>query len=364
MLSVHDAPVMIRYIEIGFVPLVKAAYPSETVFVDTRFSWEDRRGREPATGSILGRLQKIVSDCWQLLDLPSDSEIEGVFVRSRGAENSSMWRPNFALKAAAGHFLHRLAGYLSRKHHCPLVVVDRTDEATIHPNDRWALDRCELYFKREVPLSRWAIFERLLPTGKCVGVISRQPTFASWGKKIHALPLGIEDESVSHDDLAARPKMFDIFYAGSAHGLARRQRVSAAVARLATRGYSISLAHGELSEEEFVQRLKSSRIAVSPGGIGWDCFRHYEITAAGTAMVLEAPCHEMPLVPGHGDAAIWYGPHDDLEALLESWLERPTELAALAERGRCWLSENATHSKLGEYILTMASASAAGLGSK
>lgn len=342
---------MLRFVEIGFAPLLKSAYPDETHFVDTRFSWEDGRGHHPADKSVLTRLRILISAVKDVLSIPVSTAIELVVVRSRGAENSFRFGFGYLLKKLLGWSLHQLAIHLASKHRCKLAVVDRTDEATIHPNDLRILKRCDVYFKRELPWSVWSSMELLKPRRICIGTASGITALQLLAEKLLPISLGVEDHILNVETSVCAPKKeFDIFYMGRSYGMERRCLVERAIIDCEKAGFKVFRRELPLSREEFLRVIRVSKIAISPGGVGWDCFRHYEIPACGTALMIERPSHRIYAFPQENVEAISYDPHLQLLPMLQKWLNSPADLAALATAGRHWVATHHTYSALGRYI--------------
>lgn len=341
---------MIRFVEIGFIPILKSAFPDETLFVDTRLSWEDGRGHQKAADSLGARLHKLWIGARSAISLSSDGEMEAVIVRSRGPENTPSCGSDYLLKKLLGFALHRLARHLARKHNCKLAVIDRADEATIHPNDLWILRHCDLYFKRELPWSVWSAFELVKPRRICIGTASAIPELRTLAKKLTPLSLGVEDHLMDENrELPSNP-LYDIFYIGKAYDMKRRLMIENDLILLEQAGLRVFRTKSPLSRKEFLEAIRSSRIAISPGGVGWDCFRHYEIPACGTAMLIERPSHQAYNPPEEGIEAIYYSPSSPMSSIVRHWLSIPKELDALAAAGRSWVQLNHTYSALGRYI--------------
>ena len=348
---------MIRYIEIGFVPLVKAAKPDETLFVDTQLSWADGgMGHQAAGGSLRARVTRSWGQIRAALSLPAGSGVEGVIVRARGTENTPAVGPRFVLKKSMSRFIQHLALHLTKKHRCRLAVIDRRDETSIHSNDRKLLSRCDLYFKRELPWATWAAFDCLIPARICIGAASRDAASVSEAGKLRPLSLGIEDRLIQAAPPAEEEILYDVFYAGSSHGMERRVHVERELGRLAAAGIKVKFSESRPPRDEFLKIIRQSRIGISPGGVGWDCFRHYEIPAAGAALMIEQPCHQIHEPPKNGVEAIYYAPGESLSHLVESWLHRREDLRRIAAAGNNWARSHQSHSALGESVVRQLSA--------
>lgn len=346
---------MLRFVEIGFVPLLKSAFPDETHFVDTRFSWTDRRGHQPADNSVFIRLKELAQAAIDALSIPTSAGIDLVAVRSRGAENHPQLGTRYLLKKILGWSVHQLALHLASKHQCKLVVIDRTDETTIHPNDFRILKGCDHYFKRELPWSSWSAFERLNTTKICIGSASKLPTLQALAEKLAPLSLGVEDDvAAGQNEPPSNRKKFDVFYLGKPYHLGRRLTIDRDLEDLEKSGLKVFRTDAPLTRVEFLQAIRESRIAVSPGGVGWDCFRHYEIPACGTALLIERPSHQIHAPPLENIEAIHYDPHLSILPVVTHWLQDPEALERLAAAGRSWVHLHHSHSALGKRVAEVA----------
>ena len=346
---------MIKFIEINFVPLMKSAFHEETLYIETRLSWHDGRGHEKANGSILRRFLRLCSDVNRAFAIPDSSGVVAVIVRARGPENSISFNSLYLFKKFLGYFLHRLAYYLAKKHQCNLAVVDRLDEATIHPNDHWILKHCDVYFKRELPRSIWSALEMIKPRRICIGTASGIPSLSVLAKKLLPLSLGIEDGLAAEINSPQPTKIYDVFYVGRAYDLERRLMIEQELKFLSNEGLRIFEPKIPLTRQGFLDAIRASTIAISPGGVGWDCFRHYEIPACATAMLIEQPSHQTYCPPQDGIEAIHYDPDLPIAPIVREWLSKPEELAKIAVAGNMWAISNHKYSSLAKHIATILS---------
>src|SRR5207249_4047390 len=75
--------------------------------------------------------------------------------------------------------------------------------------------------------------------------------------------------------------------------------------------------------DEYREAVRQTRLCLSPGGVGWDCYRHYEVVAYGSVPVLNyrSLCSIAPF--RHGRHCFYYDPQADLVGQLEEWLRLP-----------------------------------------
>jgi hypothetical protein len=341
----------IKYIEINFVPLVKSAFPDETFYLDTRLSWDDGRGHAKATTPFYSRLGRLASNIIDALRLPAEKNVEAVVVRARGPENVEKRNLNYLFKKAIGLSLHRLARKLANKHACKLLVVDRTDEPTVHRNDVAILRDCDIYFKREMPWSIWTTLEHVKTGNICIGMASAYSNMQELVEKMRPLSLGGEDDLIRECAESGSDKCYDVFYVGKAYGMPRRLVIDAQMEELKQLGFRVFHPTRHLTRNEFLAAIAMSHIAISPGGVGWDCFRHYEIPACGTAMLIERPCHQAYAPPIANVEAIYYNPGDSIVPVIRHWLSKPEELRNIAISGKRWMEKHHAYSALGRQIV-------------
>ena len=162
---------------------------------------------------------------------------------------------------------------------------------------------------------------------------------------------------IAHDHalrLAAdhREKDIQVFFAGELHR-GRRERVDDMARALAARGVTVDRHDRRLPLNEFAQQLARARVVLSPEGIGWHCYRHYEALAAGAIPVINAPVGE-PIVTNlvHGRNAIIYDDvergADDIVAFLEGRLG-----ALSADELRAFAMERGTEAAVGTLLLQL-----------
>lgn len=117
--------------------------------------------------------------------------------------------------------------------------------------------------------------------------------------KIIPLSMGLTEERIDRIREHMKPWQYrdvDIFYRSQVRLPGRKEIVSTFNSMKVLQGYDldgmvIDVKHSAMEEVDFYKALGNSRVGLSPAGGGWDCFRHYEILAAGG----------YPIMPKH-----WY----------------------------------------------------------
>ena len=85
-------------------------------------------------------------------------------------------------------------------------------------------------------------------------------------------------------------KKVDIFFSGSiyANSTLRVAGLSELHA-LAKEGYIIDVRTDRMTPADYFQRMAAAWLAWSPGGLGWDCGRHYAAPVVGTVPLMNTP---------------------------------------------------------------------------
>ncbi|KQQ17983.1 hypothetical protein ASF53_06320 [Methylobacterium sp. Leaf123] len=329
-----------RILEFGLMPLVTAAFPERTTFLDTRLRWADVRTRAPRSGSLPLRLLRLARRVAGIGRACLAQDYDIVVARCVGPVNSAGHAyPVHAALSLIGLAFRGLVLFAARGPRVRLAVLDVTDHLTIHPRDRAFLRRCDLFFKRELAANPWNTLETVLPRGACAGHARQDPDCLALRAKLRPFALGIEATALKAP-LPAAARSYDLFYAGSAQGIAFREAVSGVLPRLAARGWRIHAPTHRLSPEAFAEAITRSRFCLSPGGVGWDCYRHYEVASLGSVPIFDTrPLTGIePFL--HGREGFYLDPQEDLERALDHLLrtddagvDRMTSAAqALVER--------------------------------
>jgi len=238
----------------------------------------------------------------------------------------------------------------------PIAVLDFEDFPGINRDRYFLLARCRCYFKRELPPDRWRLFmprgQHNLPSRR----FRRLPRYRAWIEKIRPLSLGLPLGSL---DLLPTTKMemeektADVFFVGDSESSSTiRQRGLRELMALREQGLVIDIPETRLAPREFYQRLAHARLAWSPEGLGWDCFRHYESLACGTVPVINQPLIErhQPLIAG--EHAIYYDPEPGgLTKAIRAALGDKRRLQMMASAGREHVFAHHTPEAIARYVI-------------
>jgi hypothetical protein len=272
------------------------------------------------------------------------------------------WAPRSAARLAwrqgwrAGPlFLRQLAPLLlARPAAIPVVVLDLGDHPVVMRHHVRLLDRCRLYFKRELPTDLWRAFLRTtgrrLPTPR-----QRQsPRMRARVAKLRPLSLGLAPERLAA--IAAcgpADKTVDVFFAGRVEGSsAVRAEGLAQLEGLRRRGYRIDLPAARLPAPEFYARCARAWLAWSPEGYGWDCFRHYEAPLAGAVPVMNYPTIRRHAPLEDRVHAFYYGVEGAglAQVIVDALGDKP-RLVRMAEAGRAHVQHHHTMERLCAHVV-------------
>jgi hypothetical protein len=234
----------------------------------------------------------------------------------------------------------------------PIAVVDIEDNATVNRCDRYLLDACLLYFKRELPVDGWRLFANTLTPKLPSPRFRAKPENLARFTKLRPISLGIPPQVDAMMPIAPREKTADLFFSGTAHGLPARQRAFAELDELRAAGVVVDVPEHRLEPAEFYARCAAARMVLSPQGYGWDCFRHYESAACGSVPVMNYPqiLQHQPMQDGVN--CFYYPPEPGgLAATVKRALEDKDRLVVMAEKAREHVTRHHRREALGHYVI-------------
>lgn len=234
----------------------------------------------------------------------------------------------------------------------PLAVVDLEDNASINRCDRYLLDACRLYFKRELPVDPWRLFANTmtprLPSQRFRASAANLARLA----KLRPLSLGIPPHLAAALPIARQEKTADLFFAGSVQGLPVREQGMAEIDMLRKSGVVIDIPDRRLDREAFYERCARAYLVWSPEGYGWDCFRHYEAAACGSVPLVNYPTIRRHRPLEEGVHCLYYPPEPGgLAAAVRRALEDKEKLVAMAERAREHAIRFHRRDAIGRYVV-------------
>jgi hypothetical protein len=291
----------LRIVEIGDSPYIKQAFPNQVAFFSTLPDGDKRRQADDESSVVpLSTLRAL----WRAVREPETSLVvcHPTFF--------SPWHWRWITRALFDRrALRRLASFPRRmgpqilrwRITAPVVIWDHEDFPLINRNSFFLLDRCRLYFKRELPPDRWRLFLKTghanLPTAR----FRKSARHRARIDKLRPISLGLPPSAQTPFPAAPAEKSSDIFFAGSIEGSSFvRQRGWSELQALRQRGFVVDIPEQPLARAEFYRRCAQAWLTWSPEGHGWDCFRHYEAAMCRSVPLINQPTIEryQPLLPG------------------------------------------------------------------
>jgi hypothetical protein len=216
-----------------------------------------------------------------------------------------------------------------------VMVLDLTEWGVIHRYNEFLLDKCAIWFKRELPFDRWRTFRRSSGGGFPATRFRRQPRNRRRIEKLRPLSLGCLQPP--GDQSSFPDKTSDLFVAVSAPNSSTvRVEGLRQIAALRELGLKIDVAEHRIQPDEFYARMSAAWLTWSPEGFGWDCFRHYEAPLYYSVPVISTPSiiRQFPLIDR--EHAFYYFPDepDGLVRTVQQALADKEGLRRTAETAR------------------------------
>jgi len=171
--------------------------------------------------------------------------------------------------------------------HIPTIIIDMGDSTTLEPREAPLLTSGRLFFKREIPYDRYRLFPGTgIPSAQDMELVN---------KNLRQIPLGVDDDRYNFLRSLRQPVQdFDIFWAGGSTSSLRDEAAKRLPEIATRRGWNVCMPKGKISFAEFSSLMARSKITLSIAGRGWDCYRHSEAIAAGSAPLMNRPTVEAP----------------------------------------------------------------------
>lgn len=236
-------------------------------------------------------------------------------------------------------------------HEVPVAVIDINDSFGIGTHNFRLIDRCHTYFKRELTADRWQVFFKSshwdLPGRRWRSKKSSQRRMA----KLRPFHLGYPQRPSIEP---TTEKTSDVFFAGDLwpNSTVRTDGIEELLA-LRDEGYVIDVPNGPLDRAEFHRRLAAARLAWSPAGYGWDCYRHYEASELGTVPLMNFPTIQQHRPFHAGEHCHYYSVEPGgLARAVRGALQDPDRLAAMAVAARSYTLAHHTARARADYVAT------------
>lgn len=316
------SPEPLRILEIGDEILFKSAVPEQTDFYWTGYRARGKIAIALGPANFLKAIRKLRRGEYDLLVLH--------------VPLYPPWHPRVLLTILRDWRLSTLRGlcavfgwWLIRHfHQTPIVAIDLNDSFGIGRHAFRLIDVSRVYFKRELPADRWQVFYK---SGH-----ANLPGLR-WRKKRKNLQRVSKLRPLSYGSpnlvppLASTEKTADVFFAGAVVGNSSvRSRGIRELLALRNEGYVIDIPEQRLEMAEFHRRVAGSWLAWSPGGLGWDCSRHYEIAWLGTVPLMNYPTIERDMPLRDGEHCIYHGVEPgELSGAVRNALDNKPRLARM-----------------------------------
>lgn len=340
-----------RILEIGHIPYFKSVYPAATTFVSTYL--EDTRdapleGYHLLSWASIATVRRMLREgCFHLVAVHlsraspfSWSWLRGALLNRRAMRGDIRWQrglgPLLPLFGASA----------------PLICLDFDDAPFLTPHNERLVARSVATFKRELPTDRW----RLLAWRRGRDLPAPQQRMASNGQalvgKFEPLPLGLPLGAVDQLPKAPAAKSVDVFFAGTVQGNSTtRMRSIRELRELAKTGILVDIAE-RVPVTEFYERCSSAWLVLSPEGLGWDCFRHYEAPACWSVPLISQPVNERYAPLRHGVHALYYDVgRGALAEGVETALKDKARLMRIASAGREHVLAHHTPKAICSYVV-------------
>ena len=204
------------------------------------------------------------------------------------------WR----LSAPKGLFAVFAWWLIQRFHSVPIAPIDLNDSFGIGRHAFHLIDVGRGYFKRELTADKWQVFFKSGHANLPGLRWRRKPKNVK--RMANLRPLSYGSPNLVTKGAPAK-KTTDVFFAGAVDGNSTvRSDNIAEVRALRDKGYIVDIPEQRLDVAEFHRRVAQAWLAWSPGGLGWDCSRHYEIAWLGTVPLINYPTilRDQPLLDG------------------------------------------------------------------
>lgn len=338
-----------RMIEIGFQPWLATRFPNQVVFIDTRFKVDNWRTYTESKVPLHRKLMRLAGNAITVVKIARRQDYDAVVVRAIGTENSNGSLLKLLVRRFLAYGLEAITLYATRGNRVTLAVLDLSDHQTISRRDKRLLQHCRLFFKRELSANIWNTLEAVLPRGYCIGAAFNIPLIAQFPFRLRSISLGIDTATAiapRNDD-----KQFDVFYIGTNYGIPARISVEKALVEAESLGLRVFNPKNRLSSTEFRHAIRQSWLCLSPGGMGWDCYRHYEIGLEGSIPIMNTPTI-LPHRPFlHGVSCFYFRHDEDIPNVLVQALKNKDQLKMMATKAYEHVVSNHSFSALADYIV-------------
>jgi hypothetical protein len=256
---------------------------------------------------------------------------------------------DYHIRAPKALFALAFTRLMHRFHPVPVAVIDINDSFGIGTHQFRLIERCHSFFKRELTADRWQVFFKSshwdLPGRRWRSQKSSQRRMA----KLKPFHLGYPSQPTIEP---TTEKTSDVFFAGDLwpNSTVRTDGIKELLA-LRDEGYIIDVPETPLDRKSFHQRLAGARLAWSPAGYGWDCYRHYEASELGTVALMNFPTIQQHKPFRAGEHCVYYSVEPGgLSRAVRAALKDPDHLAKMAKAARAYTLAHHTARARADYV--------------
>lgn len=224
----------------------------------------------------------------------------------------------------------------------PLAVLDVHDAPQLDPGDLPLLDRCDAFFKRELPTDAEILFFRF---------VDRKRARAGIPEKMHPIPIALSPERIAFAPGRPLAKTSDIFFSGNiANSEVRRVGIEQLRA-LRREGIDVDIGE-RMPIEQYMERCAKARLVWSPEGYGKECFRHYEAALCGSVPVINRAPRILHRPLQDSEHCFYYDASEEhgLANAVRRGLAGPERLRAMSMAGQEWVKKYHTMEAVSRYV--------------
>lgn len=244
----------------------------------------------------------------------------------------------------------------ARSINIPIAGIDiASDAITIHPTNKVLLNSAILYLKRELSVDKWCSAEILNGYYSNRGPMGARNFRPNDYGKLEPISLGLgktEDLALQYaQEQKISARKYDTFYAGIDRNKPLRHQAVEDFENLQKAGVSLHYSQEKLSFEHYCQALSACYTCLSPPGLGWDCYRHYEAALFGVVPIVARPYVLQDAPFTHGVNCIHYDPQIPLSKQIPTWFSDKERLKEMGQNAKEHVLKHHTReARLGRVI--------------
>jgi len=282
----HINPPTARIIEIGCHAIMKSAFPDHV-----RLLWTYRKMSEPLSVyepfSLRAALQ-----IWRQMRA-GQIDLIVVWVSPYAPWNFRQLKAVIGRPFQPWKSLIRIFGIQALRFlrtETPILAIDNEDPRTIAAHNLFLLDKAKYFFKRELPIDRWQVFQHTAHAGLPGARFRSNPKNRIRVEKLRPISIGVTPHEPVPEQMPVPEKSVDVFVAITLEGgtTVRNEGIER-IRKLAASGLVLDIVEGRIEHSEYMERMARAWLTWSPEGLGWECFRHYEAPLVYSIPVINSP---------------------------------------------------------------------------